>query len=115
MTKFQKILSRRDFLRMIGLGAGATALSACGVKPEAVETAISIPVTPGSTAIPSATPIPGPEVALRVAHISDMHMPRRRRGKPGSYTVVQLFSSDPSQHSAFERKSFNLLNKDLFC
>jgi uncharacterized protein (DUF362 family) len=54
-------LSRRDFLRLLALGAGTLTvnqfLASCGVKPAAVSSTVPTPVTkmPANTAPPSAT------------------------------------------------------------
>lgn len=79
----QKSLSRRNFLGLMTIGAGATALTACGTRQEtplpAGETAIPSPgpTTPPTALAPAATPTaatPARELAARFAHISDMHV-----------------------------------------
>lgn len=61
--------SRRDFLRIAALGAGASVLAACAPA------ATGIPAAVTSASEPSPTPAaPARQLALRIAHISDMHI-----------------------------------------
>ncbi|MBM4428141.1 MAG: twin-arginine translocation signal domain-containing protein, partial [Chloroflexi bacterium] len=63
--------SRRDFLRFAALGAGATVLAACSPAP-APTAAETKPAEPTST--PEPMPTPSRQLALRIAHVSDMHI-----------------------------------------
>jgi hypothetical protein len=57
------MLSRRDFLKLAGLGTGAALLNACAPKPPPAGTATVLPsATPGATATPAVTPTPDPRL-----------------------------------------------------
>ena len=59
-----KQISRRDFLKALGLGTGAVALAACAA-PTATEApaATAVPATEAATAAPVATPLFGYDFA----------------------------------------------------
>lgn len=105
---FESPLTRRDVLRLMTVGAGATALAACGFTSEKTVTPLeTAPPSPTATMEPSATPLPptetpipaptvppGPELAVRFAHISDMHIeaegPSREHFSRAMRNVQQL-------------------------
>ena len=83
MASQKKPLSRRQFLGLMTVSAGATALAACAAPPEPTATApapTAVPPNPTAPPLPP-TAEPAPTVAaptrqlaVRFAHISDMHI-----------------------------------------
>jgi 3',5'-cyclic-AMP phosphodiesterase len=65
-------INRRDFLKAGGIAGAASVLAACG-KPLPMATLTAPPLSPSSTAPPAAQPRSA-EVALRIAHMTDMHV-----------------------------------------
>jgi 3',5'-cyclic AMP phosphodiesterase CpdA len=71
----QDNLNRKDFLRIGGLFGAASLMASCS-SPQPVDTATPSSLPPAATATPSPAPTqaPGPELAVRIAHITDMHI-----------------------------------------
>ncbi|MGA2504959.1 MAG: metallophosphoesterase [Anaerolineales bacterium] len=67
-------LTRRDFLKVGGLAGAASFLAACGVRmSEATQIPAQVIPTPTLAPSPSAQQ-PSQEIAVRIAHITDMHI-----------------------------------------
>ncbi len=70
-------IKRREFLKMSGLAGAASLLAACGAAEQPQPTPTSSP-SPTTTSEVAKTPTP--ELAVRLAHITDMHIPEDKTG-----------------------------------
>ncbi|HET6846834.1 MAG TPA: twin-arginine translocation signal domain-containing protein, partial [Anaerolineales bacterium] len=66
-------MSRRDFLKLGGLAGAAATLGSCAQTPRPGDQRVPTPVPPPFAAT-SAQAEPSVGVALRIAHITDMHI-----------------------------------------
>ena len=70
-----RVINRRDFLRLGGAVGAASALAACGRVQDSGNQRLPTPVPPPtSRSSPDPCPDQQRDVALRIAHITDMHI-----------------------------------------
>ncbi len=83
-------IKRREFLKMSGLAGAASLLASCRGNEEPQPT---LAISPSLTPTEAAAKTPAPQLAVRLAHITDMHIPEDRKGTEQFSSVLKDLQS----------------------